>query len=74
MSGEKEKIAPNILEVRYGDKSYSFERKMIVKRLIEVLGLNPESIMVVRNGELVTKDETLMPGDRVQVISVISGG
>jgi len=30
--------------------------------------------MVARNGELVTKDETIEPEESIQIIPVISGG
>lgn len=45
-----------------------------VQELIEVLGLNPESVLVVKNGELATLDEELSDTDKIKILSVISGG
>jgi len=38
------------------------------------LGVNPETVLVVKNGVLVTMDAELSAEDEVRVISVISGG
>jgi len=45
-----------------------------VKELLKMLGLLPESTVVLKNGEPVTEDELLEEGDEVRVISAISGG
>jgi sulfur carrier protein ThiS len=42
--------------------------------LLERIGINPEEVIVVRNGELVTLSEELSEGDEVKVLSVVSGG
>jgi len=42
--------------------------------LLRELGLNPETHLVIRNGELVTRDEWLEEEDRVEIVSAISGG
>lgn len=47
---------------------------MLVSVLIERLGLNRESVLVVRNGELVPGDARLEDSDEVEVRPVISGG
>lgn len=45
-----------------------------VAELLRVLGFAAEEVLVVRNGLLVTEDESLSPADEVRVLSVISGG
>jgi sulfur carrier protein ThiS len=40
-------------------------------KLINVL---PESVLAVRNGEMILEDEILKDGDLVKLVSVISGG
>lgn len=45
-----------------------------VDALLQELGLNPEAHIVIRNGELVTRDEWLEEGDTVEIVSAISGG
>ncbi len=34
----------------------------------------PESVIATRDGELITDDEILRPGDEIKLIAVISGG
>ena len=41
---------------------------------IRKVGLNPEAVLVVRNGQLVTDDTLLHDEDEVKLLAVISGG
>lgn len=45
-----------------------------VKQLFKVLNLKENSVIVVRNDELLTEDDILNDGDKVKIISVVSGG
>jgi len=45
-----------------------------VGQLIDELDLNPESVIVVRGDELLTRDDLLRDSDTVEIISAISGG
>lgn len=45
-----------------------------VRELLRELGLFEEEVLVLVNGRLVTEDTRLKPGDRVQLIRVISSG
>jgi len=45
-----------------------------VTELMRSLGLNRESVLVIRGDSLVTHDETLQDSDVVEIRPVISGG
>ena len=47
---------------------------MTARAAIKKVGLDPESVLVVRDGQLVTDDTILKDGDEVRLIAVISGG
>jgi sulfur carrier protein ThiS len=47
------------------------------KPLLKILkgkNLIPESYLAVRDGEMITEDEIIRPGDRIQLVPIISGG
>ncbi|RMG50721.1 MAG: thiamine biosynthesis protein ThiS [Acidobacteria bacterium] len=62
------------MKVRYGDKEYEFDRRMPARKLLEELNILPETVVVVKNDEIVTEDEMLDVGDEIELVRVISGG
>jgi len=63
------------IKVIYRGKELEFpEKRMKVKELLKKLGLSPLSSLVVKNGEVVSEEETVEEGDEVRVINAISGG
>lgn len=42
--------------------------------LLLKIGVNPETIVVVKNGEVVSEDEEVSGDDELKLLSVISGG
>jgi len=42
--------------------------------LLTKLSINSQSVILVRNGEVVLPEEELFDGDKVDILSVISGG
>ncbi len=48
--------------------------KGTVQQLLAMLEINPETVLVVKNDELVTLDEALLDKDKIKILSVISGG
>ncbi|MCS6806797.1 MAG: MoaD/ThiS family protein [Acidobacteriota bacterium] len=62
------------MNVRYSDKEFSFDHRMTARQLLERLGVLSETVVVTKNGEIVTEDEMLEVGDEVELIRVISGG
>lgn len=47
---------------------------MSLQHSLERAGVQPEAVLAIRNGEMVTEDEILHDGDVVKLVSVISGG
>lgn len=45
-----------------------------VKDLLKYLNVNPETVLVVREGEVMTEEEILNENDFLELLSVISGG
>lgn len=56
------------------DREVEVQGPIVVERLFEKLGLRRTTHVVVRRRELLTPDRTIDDGDRVDVISVVSGG
>ena len=45
-----------------------------VKDLLHQLKINAEAVIVVKNNEVITEDEILKDKDKLELLSVISGG
>lgn len=44
------------------------------KQLLELLNINPSTVILVKNNEVVLEDESLEDNDEIKILSVISGG
>ena len=62
------------MHIVYRDKEWFVDQEMTVNQMLKYLKLLPESVLVVRNGQLVAEDQKVQPGDEIKVVSVISGG
>ena len=45
-----------------------------VKGLLSELNINPTTVIVIKNNELVTESEEIKENDSIKILSVISGG
>ena len=50
------------------------ENNSLVADLLKELNLNPVTVIVSRNNELVLEEEKLNNNDEIRILSVISGG
>lgn len=50
------------------------EGRRQVRELLRELDLNPESVLVMRDHNMLTRDEMLEAGDTIEILSAISGG
>jgi len=62
------------LKIIYRNKVWELPGGMTARYAIEKVGLNPEEVLVIRNGDLVTDDTILKDEDEVKLVAVISGG
>jgi sulfur carrier protein ThiS len=62
------------MRITYRDKAWELPGGMTARDTIKKVGLDPEAVLVVRNGELVTDDVILSDEDEVKLIAVVSGG
>lgn len=63
-----------IVRLRQPKREITVDGARTVNRLLDELGLNRESFLVIRNGTLVPGDGQLAPDDTVEIRPVVSGG
>ena len=63
-----------MIKVTYRDKKWEVPGQIAVRDLIIKVGLGPEAVLAVRNGQLVLDSEVLGDDDEIKLIAVISGG
>jgi len=56
------------------DKVYEVRPGMSLLDALKKCNIVPESVIAVRDGEMITDDKILRSGDEVKLIAVISGG
>ncbi len=56
------------------DKTYDLKPGMTLRSCLEKIDVEPESVLAVREGVMITDDEILNEGEVVKLIAVISGG
>jgi thiamine biosynthesis protein ThiS len=62
------------MKVKFGEKTIEFSERMSARKLLDKLGVLPETVVVVKNDEIVTEDEMLEISDEVELVRVVSGG
>jgi sulfur carrier protein ThiS len=56
------------------DKNIVHKGKITGSELLKELKINPSSVIIVKNDEIVLEDEILEEKDKVKILSVVSGG
>lgn len=66
------------MQVTINGEARSLDETMTIRYLIETLGLNPETIAVERNREIVKRsrfdDQLVEDGDRIELVEFVGGG
>jgi sulfur carrier protein ThiS len=56
------------------NKEYEIKHGMTIRKALQKLSIEPDSVLVTRNGQLITDDEIILADDVIKLIPVISGG
>ena len=56
------------------EKTIMLDNNLTVKDLLTKLSINPVTVIVSKNNEIILEDERLKENDDIKIISVISGG
>ncbi len=55
-------------------QQYEVKHGMTIRKALQKLNIEPDSVLATRNGELLTDDNILHENDVIQLVPVISGG
>ena len=56
------------------DKTYEVDSGLTIREALIKFGLEPQLYIAVRNGKLVTEDQTLLEDDKIKLVMIVSGG
>ena len=62
------------VRLRNPDREVELAGSRTVRALLMELGVDPDTVLVIRDRELVTREERLGDADEIEVRPVISGG
>ena len=62
------------VRITFRDQEFEVRAGMTVRDAIRKCGLQPEAVLPVRGGKLITEDTVLQEGDHIKLVAVISGG
>ena len=63
-----------MISVTYRDQHWEIPGPIVVRELIEQVGLTPATVLAVRQGQLVLDSVVLEDGEAIRLIAVITGG
>ena len=63
-----------LLKISYRDMEWEVRAGMTVRDAIIKVGLEPDEMLAIRDGELINEETLLAADDVVKLIGVISGG
>lgn len=63
-----------MVTVVYRDKTWEVKPGSTVRHIVEQAGINPESVLAVRDGELINDATLTEDGDTIRLVAVVSGG
>ena len=63
-----------MVRVTFRDRIWEVKSGSTVRHIIEKAGLNPESVLAVRDGKLINEETLTQDGDAIKLVTVVSGG
>lgn len=61
-------------KIKYRDKEWEIRSGMTVRAAVEKIGLDPYSVLALRNKRLINDQTIIEQGDEIRLVNVISGG
>jgi sulfur carrier protein ThiS len=61
-------------KIVFRKQEWEFRAGMTLRDAIRKANLDPQEVLGLRNGKLVTDDTLLQPGETIRLVAVISGG
>lgn len=55
-------------------KTVEIEHTGTARELLERIDVNPETVLIVKDGQLITENDSVEDAGRIELLSVISGG
>lgn len=55
-------------------QEYEIKHGITIRKALQKLSIEPDSVLATRNGELITDDEIVKGNDVIKLVPVISGG
>jgi len=62
------------MKITYRDKQWELRGGMTARDLLRKLEIPQDTVLVVRDGQLITEDTLLKDEDNLKLVAVISGG
>jgi len=62
------------VRLRNPDREVDLEGGRPVREVLRELGVDPDTVLVIREGELITREAQVAQDDRLEIRPVISGG
>jgi sulfur carrier protein ThiS len=62
------------LKIIYRDQEWELRPGMTVRDAILKVGLSPEEVLAIRDGQLINEETIIGEKDEIKLIGVISGG
>lgn len=53
-----------------GERSLEIQKNQTIESALKKLKINPQTVIVMKNGEVVTEQETLKKGDELKILRV----